>query len=170
MKIVVCCLFACALVVAFSGPAAAAAVPPQQALKTEQVKPGNLKGFLKDSKGKPFADVELTVVNEKGEVVQKAVTNANGEYLFKDLPEGNYVLKVAGKEAFKLEVTPNAAVGTVQARLPAAARSAATGALVPASLTTLEWTLVIVGGVAVAVAVPAIVHNNTGGNHHHVSP
>jgi hypothetical protein len=148
-----CFIFAASAVVGLNAQA-------EKALKTEQVKPGDLKGFLKDSKGKPFPKVELTVVNEKGEVIQKAVTNENGEYLFKNLPEGGYTLKVAGKEAFRLEVTPKAAVGTVKARLPSAVRHPVTGMLVPEALTALEWTLIVVGGVGLAVAVPTIIQHN----------
>ncbi len=155
-KSFVCAILLVGFILSFSGLASAQDAP----MRTEQVKPGDLKGFLKDSKGKPFSKVELSVVNEKGEVVQKAVTNQNGEYLFKDLPEGNYTLNVSGKPAFALQVTPAAGMNTIQARLPSAARDPATGALMPEALTALEWTLIVVGGVAVAVAVPTIIHHN----------
>lgn len=165
-KSILCAIIAAGLVLSFCGLASAQDTP----MRTEQVKPGDLKGFLKDSKGKPFTNVELSVVNEKGEVVQKAVTNQNGEYLFKNLPEGNYTLNVSGKPAFALQVTPAAGMNTIQARLPSAARDPATGALVPAALTGLEWTLIIVGGVAVAVAVPAVIHHNDDDDDKKVSP
>ena len=168
MKLIVCFLVGLCFVL-FASAAVDLNAQADKALKTEQVKPGDLKGFLKDSQGKPFPKVELAVVNEKGEIVQKAVTNENGEYLFKNLPEGNYTLKVAGKEAFKLQVTPNAAVGTVRARLPSAVRDPATGLLVPEALTALEWTLIVVGGVGLAIAVPTIIHHNDSDSDH-VSP
>jgi hypothetical protein len=129
-------------------------------LKTEKVKPGDLRGFLKDSRGKPFTKVELTLMDENGQLVQKAITNANGEYRFTNLAEGTYTLNVAGRPAFKLEVTPTAGVDAIQARLPSTVRDPDTGLLVPQPLSTLEWTVIIVGGVAVAIAVPTIIHHN----------
>jgi len=166
MKIVVVSLLCMAIVLAPCGYVFG--VP--QDLKTKQVKPGDLKGSLKDPQGKPFSNVELTVTNESGEVVQKAVTNADGEYQFSNLPEGNYTLNVSGQPAFNLAVTPAAGTGTIEARLPSTVRDAATGAIAPGALTGLEWTLLIIGGVGVAVAVPTVVHHNENDDHRSVSP
>lgn len=153
--------FVCSiLVLAFAVSICGIADAQDKQLRTEKVKPGDLKGFLRDTKGRPFPNVEMTIENEEGQVVQRAVTNANGEYTFKNLPEGNFTLKVAGQPAFKLEVTPAASVTAIQARLPGTVRDEESGGVIPESLTALEWTVLVVGGVGVAVAVPAIIHHN----------
>jgi hypothetical protein len=158
MKAIICSLLAAAILLAPCGPAIGA--PVQKELKTEKVKPGGLKGFLKDSRGKPFSKVELSIVDEKGNVIQKAVTDANGEYTFTDLKEGTYTFRVAGKDAFKLEVTPAAAASSIQARLPSTVKDPKTGLVIADSLNALEWTLVVIGAVGVAIAVPAVIHHN----------
>ncbi len=157
MKIVFGSFLVLALLFLLGSPVPAA---PQDPVSTQKVPPGDLKGVLKDSKGQPFKDVDISIVDKEGNIVQKTATNAKGEYTFKNLPEGDYALHVAGKPTFGLQVTKGASAGTVQAVVPAVARNAATGALAPAALTTLEWTLIIVGGVAVAVGVPAVINHN----------
>lgn len=168
MRVFICSLLAVTILLSPCGVAIGAQVGKE--LKTEKVKPGGLKGFLKDSQGKPFAKVELSVVDEKGNVVEKVVTDANGEYAFKDLKEGKYTFRVAGKDAFMLDVTPEAGATTVQARLPSTVRDPKTGMVVSESMTALEWTLVVIGGVGVAIAVPAIIHHNDDDDDDPISP
>lgn len=160
MKIV----FGSVLVIAFLLVLGSPALTAQDPVNVQKVPPGDLKGVLKDSKGKPFTDVEMSIVDKNGDIIQKTMTNAKGEYTFANLPEGDFALHVAGKPTFSLQVIEGASAGTVQAVVPAVARDGATGALAPAALTTLEWTLIIVGGVAVAVGVPAIINHNNNNN------
>ncbi len=167
MKIVFGSFLVLALLLVMGSPALTA----QDPVNVQKVPPGNLKGVLKDSKGKAFKDVEMSIVDKDGKIVQKTTTNAKGEYTFKNLPEGNFALHVAGKPTFSLQVTEGATAGAVQAVVPAVARDGATGALAPAALTTLEWTLIIVGGVTVAVGVPAVInHNDDDDDNNPVSP
>jgi len=156
MKIVFGLFLVAAFLLFLGSPVLAA----QDPVNVQKVPPGDLKGVLKDSKGKAFKDVEMSIVDKDGKVIQKTTTNAKGEYTFKNLPEGDFALHVAGKPTFALQVTEGAAAGAVQAVVPAVARDGATGALAPAALTTLEWTLIIVGGVVVAVGIPVIINHN----------
>ncbi|MEY2857957.1 MAG: hypothetical protein RLZZ74_2269, partial [Cyanobacteriota bacterium] len=63
-----------------------------------EVKPGSLSGHIsQDTDGDrtgdaPLANVELTLLDSKGNVVTKTTTDADGNYSFKDLTPGDYTV------------------------------------------------------------------------------
>jgi len=156
MRILVRPFLVLALILAVSGGAAAVDKP----IKAFKFEPGNLKGVVKDSAGKPVENLDLALLDEEGNVVQRAVTNGKGEYLFKGVGKGNYTLKVAGKTTFALQASEGAGSQALQILVPMSVRETATGAIATGALTALEWAVIVVGTTGVAVGVPAVIHHN----------
>ncbi len=156
MKMLVRWFLALALILAVSGGVAAADKP----IKAFKFEPGNLKGVVKDSSGKPVQNLQMSILDEKGNVVQKAVTDGKGEYLFKGIGKGNYTLKVAGKTTFALQASEGVGSQALQILVPVSVRETATGAIASGALTALEWAVIVVGTTGVAVGVPAVIHHN----------
>jgi hypothetical protein len=124
--------------------AAPASKPAQGELRTQKIKPGTLSGIISDSTGQKLAGKEVLVVNAEGKTIGTATSNKYGMYRIKNLSEGEYILKVGDKIAAKLMVSRDATVSTLMVVMP----TKATG------LTTTQWVLIVIGGVAVVVGVP----------------
>lgn len=144
--------------------------PAAKGVASQKVKPGDLKGVLTNSKGKPLSQVQLTVTDAQGNVVSKAVTDKNGKYALKGLGEGKFTLYVEETKTTALEVTPSAKISSLRIVMPGSVKIAPPGMVDPTALTTLEWTVLVVGGVGVIVGVPAVVHHNESGDSGTVSP
>jgi len=142
-------------------PGAAARDPARkESLFVQKVRPGRLNGLVQDADGTRLEEVPIEILNANGKVVGKGATNKYGLYSIKNLPEGRYLLRVAGRNVVILEATPKATVSSLKIILPPGG----------GGLTPLQWTLIAAGGVAVAVGVAAIVHGHGGSSHHTVSP
>jgi formylglycine-generating enzyme required for sulfatase activity len=68
-----------------------------------QVEAGTLQGVIKGYTGKLQASTSLELLDEKGNVVARTITNVRGEYVLKDIPPGKYTAVIRGK--VKLPVT-----------------------------------------------------------------
>lgn len=119
-------------------------------LQQYQVKPGRLKGFIRDSSRKKLAGQKVSIADANGKTVSSSVSDKYGMYEFKNLPEGAYYLKLDDQKIARLLVTKKATVSTIQIVVPANATL----------LTPLQWTLIAVGGTAVVVGTVAIINNN----------
>jgi len=129
-------------------------------LHQQKIKPGRLNGFIRDSMRKILPGQKIEVVNKEGKVIASAVSDKYGMYQVKSLSEGEYILKVGGQDVAKLVVTREATVSTIQIVMPAKA----------IYLSTLQWTLIGVGGTAVAVGSVAVISHNNDSSHHPISP
>lgn len=156
MRMVVRSFLVLALALALSGGIPAADKP----IKAFKFEPGNLTGTVRDSAGKPVQNLEMSILDDKGNLVQKAVTDGEGKYLFKGIGDGTYTLKVAGKTTFALQASEGAGSQALQILVPASVRETATGAIATGALTALEWAVIVVGTTGVAVGVPAVIHHN----------
>ncbi len=132
-------------------------------LDVQKVKPGRFCGFVSDSAGEKIAGKKILVVNSEGKVVASSVSNKYGMYQINNLPEGDYVLKLGDKEVTKLQVTREATVSSLKIVIPAKESWY--------SFSPLQWTLIGVGGTAVAVGVPlAAGGGSSSGGHGGVPP
>lgn len=148
--------------------AAAPAAPAKKPLRMKpiQVKAGTLKGVVKGYTGKAYPKTTVELVDAKGKTVAKAVTDARGEFVLKDVPAGRYTAVIGGKARLPITMTNDATV----TRLMVVPRYAADPAAPPVpgesegllGLTT--WTWVLIGaGVAAAVAIPIAASGGGGG-------
>jgi hypothetical protein len=133
---------------------------PETDLKVQKVKPGNLDGIIADSAGNKMAGKKVLVLDGEGKVVGSTVSNKYGMYQIKDLPEGEYLLKAGDQEIARLHVTQDATVSSLKIVTPPAG----------SALTPLQWSLIGVGGAAVAVGVPVAVSGGGGSSSHGVPP
>ncbi len=133
---------------------------PKSILPVQKVKPGKLNGLIQASDGKRMAGVKIEIVNAKGRVVGSGNSNKYGMYQIKNLPEGEYTLKVGDQHVVKLHVTRQATVSSLKIVMP----------LKGSGLTPLAWTRIVVGGAAVVVGTIAIVHNSGGSTGGTISP
>lgn len=129
-------------------------------LKAFKFEPGNLKGVIKDASGKPIENLEMAMVDTKGNVVQKVVTDSKGTYVFKGVGAGDYTLKVGGKTILALQGAEGVGTQALEILVPASVRETTTGAIATGALTALEWVVIVVGTTGVAVAVPTVIHHN----------
>jgi hypothetical protein len=66
----------------------------------------NLFGIVSDKTGKP-AETKVTLKDDKGAVVGAPVaTDKKGNYAFKDIKPGSYVVVVGAKDEWKIFVGP----------------------------------------------------------------
>lgn len=66
----------------------------------------NLFGLVSDKTGKPV-EVKITLKDDKGAVVGTPVTtDKKGNYAFKDIKPGSYMVVVGAKEEYKIFVGP----------------------------------------------------------------
>jgi hypothetical protein len=130
-------------------------------LPEQKIKPGNLSGSIADNKGNKLSGKKIEIVDADGKVVGKAVSDRNGLYRITDIPEGDYTLKVDGESVSQLSVTKTATISTMSIALPAGA-----------TLLPVSWTVIGVGGTALAVGVPVIANNRSGSSDsgHHPPP
>jgi hypothetical protein len=157
-----------AAVIVQPAPAAVQAARPVAA-KPLSVKPGEIQGAIFDPvTTKPWGQVTIELVDgESGKVLATATTDAKGGYRFADVKEGKYVVRVNGKLALAVEVSPAAEADVLNLAVPTAVMGQAAG--------VVTWTAVAVvgAGVVTAVAAPAVVGlggGGGGGGHRAVSP
>ncbi len=74
---------------------------------------GRLTGIVKDPKQAVIPGAQVTVTNQQTNAKQVAVTNGQGEYLFRSLPAGKYVVAV-NAQGFKAASNGTVAVQTGQ--------------------------------------------------------
>ena len=60
----------------------------------------NVTGTVKDALGRPLADAHLVLQTEDGHIVARARSGKNGNFEFRDVPNGSYAL-VANKKGFR---------------------------------------------------------------------
>lgn len=151
-----------------AAPAGAPASSPEKPLRMKpiQVKAGSLRGIVKGYTGKPYPKTTVELVDAKGKAVAKAVTNARGEFVLKDVPPGRYTAVIGGKARLPITMTKDATV----TRLMVVPRYAAEpGAPPPAAgreewMGLSTWTWVLIGaGVAAAIAIPIAASGGGGG-------
>lgn len=66
----------------------------------------NLYGIVSDKTGKPI-ETKVTLKDDKGvQVGQPATTDKKGNYAFKDIKPGSYVVVVGAKDEWKIFVGP----------------------------------------------------------------
>ena len=70
---------------------------------------GGITGTVSDSSGGVVAGVTITLVEEHTGLSREAKTNASGEYLFPNLPIGDYVLTYTG-QGFETQKLPHIGV------------------------------------------------------------
>ncbi len=160
MKVVIIGFLILTLVFLLGGIDPCQSAPLDKPIKAFKFEAGNLKGVVKDAAGKPVPNLEMSILNEKGAVVQKVVTDSKGQYLFKGIAKGNYTLKVAGKTTFALQAAEGVGTQALEILVPVSVRETATGAIATGALTALEWAVIVVGTTGLAVGVPAVIHHN----------
>ncbi len=73
---------------------------------TSTVYAANLFGLVSDKTGKPI-EVKITLKDDKSAVVGAPVTtDKKGNYAFKDIKPGSYVVVVGAKDEYKIFVGP----------------------------------------------------------------
>jgi hypothetical protein len=159
MKLRTLCIILSVLWISSCFSGAFAQEKPAAELKVQKVKPGNLDGIISDSEGKKLAGKKVMVLDKEGNVVSSTVSNKYGMYQFKDLPEGEYTLKAGEDEIARLHVTKDATVSSLKIVTPPAG----------SMFTPLQWSLIGVGGAAVAVGVPVALSGG-GSSSHGVPP
>lgn len=137
---------------------ASPAKPKKLRLEPLQLKAGTLRGVVKGYTGKPFANTTIELIDARGNLIAKSVTNARGEYLLRNVPPGRYTAIIGGRTELPITMTDKATVsrlmivpryaGSVAA--PSAAGTTSEGFL---GLSTWAW-VAIGGGVVAAVAIP----------------
>src|SRR6266496_1662793 len=73
--------------------------------------PGSITGAAKDSNGGVLPGASVTVVNPAKAITQKAETNAQGDFVFPQLPPGTYTITVE-KTGFKKVEKANVVLST----------------------------------------------------------
>jgi hypothetical protein len=132
----------------------------EENLRSYKVKPGILSGLVTDAQGQVLAGKMVSVVDAKGRVISAGVTDKRGFYRLTRLPEGKYTFKIDGRPMTEIEVTNAAKIMALKFVLPPP----------HAALGSWNWTLITTGAVAVAVAVPVIIHNSKNSSRTTVSP
>lgn len=69
--------------------------------KEIEVKTNSITGIIKDEEGMSVSNIEISI-NKEGQEIKKAVTNEEGRYVFSDIEEGRYELKIE-EEIYELE-------------------------------------------------------------------
>jgi hypothetical protein len=164
---------AIAVVLLAASPARAASgtpIPPR--MEPILLKAGTLKGIVKDYAGKPLSNTSIELLDAGGKSVAKTITNARGEYLFRDIAPGRYTALVGGRTRLPITMTTEATVSrlvivpSTAATGPMPVAAAAQGTAGPSEgflgLSTWTW-VAIGGGVAVAVAIPIAASGGGGG-------
>ncbi len=130
-------------------------------LSTQKIKPGLLKGLVTDANGAKLKGKEIKIYDRSGNLLGSTVSEEYGTYAIGGIPEGEFLLQVDGEPVAKLLATPNAMVSTFMVVLPERKSPAL----------PLKWILIGLGGAAVAIGVPIIVHNTDDSHgHESVSP
>ena len=142
------------------------ASPPMQAFSgardvgIQKVKPGTLKGIISDKDGRKLKGRQIVVQDSSGTLMGSAVSDEYGTYMIENLSEGTYLFQVDKTPVAKLMVTRNATVTTFMVVMPDGNDSS-----------LMNWTLISLGGAAVAISVPVIIHNSDDSSDHpYVSP
>ena len=60
---------------------------------TVEVQTSMISGIVKDEKGMPVSNIELSLNNGQGEI-KRTYTDVDGKYIFSDIENGNYVIEV----------------------------------------------------------------------------
>lgn len=155
-------------------------IKKKKVLREFQVKPGTLKGIVKDTRGRPMKNATIELRNAKGKTIAKTVTNSRGEYLFKNVPAGQYDALINGKATLKLTMTPAANVSRLLIIPPSAAAGGAKAAAgggagagsAAAGVGTWTWVLIGAGTAVVVGGGAAVVANNrsSGSSNRPISP
>lgn len=140
------------------------AVKKKKILREFQVKPGTLKGIVKDTRGRPMSKATIELKDAKGRSVAKTVTNQRGEYLFKNVPAGKYTAIVNGRAQLALTMTPEANVSRLLIIPPKAAAAGAGAGAAAAGLGTWTWVAIGAGAAVVVGGGVAVAANNSGGS------
>ena len=69
--------------------------------KEIEVKTNSITGIIKDEEGMSVSNIEISI-NKEGQEIKKTVTNEEGRYVFSDIEEGRYELKIE-EEIYELE-------------------------------------------------------------------
>ncbi len=67
--------------------------PPKPKPRAEKKK-GNIEGKIVDERGIPLRGVDVSCIDQDGNIVARTLTDAEGKYVFKNLDEGNYTIDV----------------------------------------------------------------------------
>ena len=94
-------------------------VDPQKIIK---LPPGVIKGRVVEPNGKPHPNTKIALIDSRtGQEVMSTTTNAQGEYVLKDVAEGLYIVHVGNPGIGALvEVTARASAGTLDIMIPKA--------------------------------------------------
>ena len=69
--------------------------------KEIEVKTNSITGIIKDEEGMSVSNIEISI-NKEGQEIKRTVTNEEGRYVFSDIEEGRYELKIE-EEIYELE-------------------------------------------------------------------
>ena len=69
--------------------------------KEIEVKTNSITGIIKDEEGMSVSNIEISI-NKEGQEIKRTVTNEEGRYVFSDIEEGKYELKIE-EEIYELE-------------------------------------------------------------------
>ena len=69
--------------------------------KEIEVKTNSITGIIKDEEGMSVSNIEISI-NKEGQEIKRTVTNEEGRYVFSDIDEGKYELKIE-EEIYELE-------------------------------------------------------------------
>ena len=131
-----------------------------RAVNIQKVKPGTLRGIISDKEGRKLKGRQIVVQDSSGTLMGSAVSDEYGTYMIENLTEGTYFFQVDKIPVAKLMVTRNATVTTFMVVMPDEGDSS-----------LVKWTLISLGGAAVAISVPVIIHNSDDSSDHpYVSP
>ena len=159
------------LIVGLSPAAAGAVAKPirkpaaSPRLEPIQLKAGTLRGVVKSHMGKPVVRTSVELLDAKGKVIARSVTNSQGEYVLQNVPAGKYTVRVGGRTRLPITMTREATVSRlliVPRYVGAASGAAASSSTGFLGLGTWAW-VAIGGGVAAAVAIPLAASGGGGG-------
>ena len=163
--------FLSALVLVAAFAVTASAVADRQLV---QFKAGDIDMTVLASDGvTPLADASIKLLSpEDASVLSQAVADQTGRAVVSAV-EGRYLLNVSDVTLAVMDVSADASVTSARVVVPAAsmlvAGQEAEGAEGEGGASLAAWVIPagIVGAAAILVPTGFIIHNNTGGNHHH---
>jgi hypothetical protein len=124
-------------------------------LAFQKVKPGMLRGIISDRDGRKLPGRQILVYDSSGNLQASAVSDEYGTYTIENLTEGTYLFQVDKTPVARLTVSRNATASTFMVVLPEGGLPS-----------PVNWTLITLGGAAVAIAVPVIIHNSDDSSDH----
>lgn len=116
-------------------------------------KTGTVECSLVGSAGRPITNTVITVVDGQGNEIFSTVTDENGQFILTDLEPGQYSLKIGEKHNLQMTVSSEGA-SEAKLILPDGISPGSAGTLEGAELSGVNWTYVLVAGLAIGVFVP----------------